>query len=232
MSMHEQVTSLDYFESLVTNPDEIPLTEAAASIAQVQYPNMDLQQVLFDIDQIGDRLASQCRNVTLEVTRLETCIAFFFQEMRFYGNADDYYDPNNSFLHKVLEVRQGIPISLAVIFIELANSVGLQANGVSFPGHFMIRVDLHDGTAVIDPFTGRSLSEDDLAHRLEPFRDNLPVKDGEPIPAEAFLQTAPAQDILMRMLRNLENVYQQRGEVEPLNHVQDRIEVLQAGLPV
>lgn len=232
MSMHEQVTSLDYFESLVCNPDQIPLTEAAASIAQVQYPNMDLQQVLFDIDGISERLARQCRSVTLEITRLETCIAFFFQEMRFYGNADDYYDPDNSFLHKVLETRQGIPISLAVIFIELANNIGLSANGVSFPGHFMIRVDLHDGTAVIDPFTGRSLSEDELSHRLEPFRDSLPVNDGEPIPAEAFLQTSPAQDILMRMLRNLQDIYQQRGDTEPLNQIQDRIEVLQAGMPV
>ena len=150
--------------------------------------------------------------------------------MRFFGNADDYYDPDNSFLHRVLKTRQGIPISLAVIFIELANSVGLQANGVSFPGHFMIRVDLHDGTAVIDPFTGRSLSEEDLSQRLEPFRDSLPVKDEEPIPAEAFLQTASAQDILMRMLRNLQNIYQQRGDVDPLNQIQDRIDVLEAGM--
>ena len=134
----------------------------------------------------------------------------------FAGNASNYYDPANSYLHRVLETRRGIPISLAVVFLEFARHIGLEARGVSFPGHFLLRVTLRDGVAIIDPFSGDSFSREELERRATGF--------GAPL--AQLLQPASRREILTRMLRNLESIHAQSGEERLLGKVRERLKAL------
>ena len=225
--MDEPITELAYFHTLVADAEQLPLLEAAASLAQDEHPGLDLQQVLASVDRLAGRLAERCRNRSTEIDRLQVLLNFFYKESGFAGNINDYYTPDNSFIHQVLETRRGIPISLAVLLMELAGHVGLTSHGIGFPGHFLVAFSLHDGTVVIDPFTGASLSRDELAERLEPFREPLGLAaDGE-LPVEMFLQPASSREILLRMLRNLREIYEQQGEPEKLKAVLERIEILE-----
>jgi regulator of sirC expression with transglutaminase-like and TPR domain len=230
--MYERVSDLAYFRILVSDAEKIPLFEAAASLAQDEYPRLDLENVLSTLEQLGRRLAERCRNLSTELKRLQETSRFFHNELGFSGNVNNYYDPDNSFVHKVLESRRGIPITLAIIYIELARTVGLDAEGISFPGHFLIKINLHEGPVVLDPFTGQSLSKEDLLERLEPYRKSFGLtgnskgsEDSE-VPIGLFLQPATSKDILLRMLRNLREVYRQQGQPEKVQKVVQRILVL------
>jgi len=225
--MYEQVSDLDYFKTLVADPENIPLLEAAASLGTDAQPGLDLQEVLSSVDMQAQRLANRCVDLSTELSRLQTTVDFFYNELRFAGNVNDYYSPDNSYLHKVIETRRGIPISLAVLFVEMACHVGLDANGVSFPGHFLVTVNLHQGAVVLDPFTGKSLSGDDLQERLEPFRSHLEAGGHGELPVEQFMQAAAPSEILLRMLRNLHHVYSQLRLPEKVSRIEERMEILQ-----
>jgi regulator of sirC expression with transglutaminase-like and TPR domain len=224
--MYERLSDLAYFRMLVSDAEKIPLFEAAASLAQNEYPRLDLENVLSTLEQLGRRLSERCRNLSTDLKRLQETSRFFQKELGFSGNVNNYYDPDNSFVHKVLESRRGIPITLAIIYIELARTVGLDAEGVSFPGHFLVKINLHEGPVVLDLFTGQSLSKEDLLERLEPYRESFGLtsdrKDSE-VPIGLFLQPATPKDILLRMLRNLREVYSQQGEPEKVKKVAERI---------
>ena len=165
-------TPLEYFATLVQSDDQFPLLEAAASLAQDDYPDLDIQQVLGDVDQMLARLKRRLPADAGPLQRLRLLNQFFFGDLGFGGNANDYYDPDNSYLNVVLRTRRGIPISLAVIWLEVAQGVGLSASGIGFPGHFMVKASLPKGHVVIDPFTGQSLSREELSERLEPFKSH------------------------------------------------------------
>ncbi len=151
-------TPLAYFRSLVQSDDHFPLLDAAASLAQDEYPDLDVQQVLGDVDQLLARLKRRLPADAPALQRLRMLNQFFFQDLSFGSNINDYSDPDNSYLNVVLRTRRGIQISLAVLWLELAQGLGLHARGVCFPGHFMVKVNLPKGQVVIDPFTGQSLS--------------------------------------------------------------------------
>ena len=145
---------LQYFTSLVQSDEHFPLLEAAVSLAQDEYPELDVQQVLGDVDQLLARLKRRVPPDAPAMQRLRALNQFFFQDLNFGGNVNDYYDPDNSFVHVLLKTRRGIPITLAVLWLELAQGMDLHARGLSFPGHFMVKVNLPKGQVVMDPFTG------------------------------------------------------------------------------
>jgi regulator of sirC expression with transglutaminase-like and TPR domain len=227
--MYERLSDLAYFRMLVSDSEKIPLFEAAASLAQDEYPRLDLENVLSTLEQLGGRLSDRCRHVGTELKRLQETSRFFHKELGFSGNVNNYYDPDNSFLHKVLESRRGIPITLAIIYIELARTAGLDAQGVSFPGHFLIKINLHEGPVILDPFTGQSLSKEDLFERLEPYREGFGLtsdrndRPDSEVPIGLFLQPAKPKDILLRMLRNLREIYSQHDQPEKVKKVVERI---------
>jgi regulator of sirC expression with transglutaminase-like and TPR domain len=146
--------------------------------------------------------------------------------MGFAGNVNDYYDPNNSYLSEVLRRRRGIPITLAVVFVEMVKTVGLDACGVSFPGHFLAKVNLHEGPVVIDPFSGRSLTQEDILERLDPYRKQLGLVGENEIPTGLFLQAASNREILLRMLYNLREIYRQKSDRARMLKVLQRIAIL------
>src|SRR5882724_3243198 len=155
-------TALEYFATLVADDASLSLIEAAVAIAQDEEPQLDTQSVLADIDALADRLRRRLPSDASTLHRLRLLNNFFFQELGFAGNVNNYYDIGNSHLSTVLRTRRGIPITLAVLYIELATQIGLTARGVSFPGHFLIKLRMstgqQQGEVVIDPFTGQSLS--------------------------------------------------------------------------
>ena len=147
-------TALEYFAALVQSDAHFPLLEAAASLAQDEYIELDVQQLLDDVDQLLARLQRRLPADASALQRLRTLNQFFFADLGFAGNVNNYYDPENSYLNAVLRTRRGIPISLAVLWMEVAQGLGLQARGIAFPGHFMVKVLLPKGQVVMDPVSG------------------------------------------------------------------------------
>ena len=185
-----------------------------------------MQQVLGDVDQMLARVRRRCAADAGPLQRLRTLNQFFFRDMGFGGNVNNYYDPDNSFLNAVLRTRRGIPITLAVLWLELAQGLGLKAKGVNFPGHFMVKVNLPNGQVVIDPFTGQSLSREDLSERLEPYKRRNGLVDDFDVPVGLYLQAATPRDILARLLRNLKEIHRTQEDWLRLIAVLDRLLIL------
>jgi len=219
-------TALDYFGSLVQTDTEFALFEAAISLAQDEYPELDIQSVLDDVDQLLARIRRRLPADAGALQKLRILNQFFFRDLGFGGNVNDYYDPDNSFIHVMLRTRRGIPVSLALLWMELAQGLGLSVRGIGFPGHFMVKVNLPMGQAVIDPLTGQSLSREELSERLDPFRRRNGLDDGMDIPLGLYLQTAPPREIIARMLRNLKEIHRTQEDWERLLAVQERLIVL------
>lgn len=227
----QPLTPLDYFASLVQIDEDLPLLEAAASLAQDEEPGLDVQQVLEDVDRMLKRVRSRLGQEADDLTRLAVLNQVFFKELGFGLNANDYYAPENSYLQEVLRTRRGIPISLAVIWLELAQGLGLRADGVSFPGHFLVKVALEAGLVVIDPANGQSLGVDSLAERLAPFRDEADRQAGADLdegetPLGLYLQACPPRDLLARMLRNLKEIFRSQEDWPRMLAVTQRLVVL------
>ncbi len=219
-------TTLEYFATLVAEDDGLPLIEAAASIAQDDFPLLDTQAVLAGLDSLADKLRRRIPSDAVAVQRLRWLNRYFFQELGFGGNANDYYDPGNSYLHQVLEARRGIPVTLALIYIELATQIGLSACGIAFPGRFLVKLRMPQGEIVIDPFNGRSLSREALEEMLGPYQRQAEAAAHPVAPLNLFLQAAPARDILARMLRNLKEIHRSSGDWARLLLVTQRLVVL------
>jgi regulator of sirC expression with transglutaminase-like and TPR domain len=218
---------LQYFSSLVQSDEHFPLLEAAVSLAQDEYPDLDVQQVLGDVDQLLARIKRRLPADASALQKLRLLNQFFFHDLNFGGNVNDYYDPDNSYLNAVLRTRRGIPITLAVLWLELAAGLGLNARGVAFPGHFMVKVNLPKGQVVIDPFSGQSLSREELAERLEPFRQRSVSADDFEVPIGLYLKSSPPREIITRMLRNLKDIHKTQEDLPRLLAVMDRLIVLQ-----
>jgi regulator of sirC expression with transglutaminase-like and TPR domain len=220
-------TALEYFASLVQSDAGFPLLEAAIALAQDEYPDLDVAQALADVDQLAARLKRRLPSDAGPLQKLRLLNQFFFRDLGFAGNVNDFHDPDNSYLNVVLRTRRGIPVSLAVLWLELAQGLGLAARGIGFPGHFMLKVNLPNGQVVIDPLSGLSLSRESLLERLEPYRQEGDLIDGSLASLSPFLQTATPREIIARMLRNLKDIHSLERDWARLIAVQDRLVVLQ-----
>ena len=217
---------LEYFAALVQSDAEFPLLEAAISLAQDEYPELDVQQVLGEVDQLLARLKRRVPADAVPLLKLRAVNQFFFRDLSFRGNINNYYDPDNSYVNVVMRTRCAIPITLAVLWLELAQGMGLAARGEGFPGHFMVKVNLPKGQVVIDPLDGQSLSREQLAERLEPFRRRSGLVDEFEVPLGLYLQATPPREIVARMLRNLKEIHKAQKDWPRLIAVQDRLIVL------
>ena len=218
------IKSNDYFASLVQDDAHIPLFEAALCIAQDDEHPLDLNVSLTDIDKFALRLKRRLHADIAPIPKLRLLNNFFYQELGFSGNFNDYYNPDNSYLHKVLSTRRGIPISLAVIYMELAQQIGLDVKGVSFPGHFLMKLSVKTGDIILDPFNGASLSREEIEERLEPYFIN--GRNPNDPPLASYLANATERSILVRMLRNLKAVYAEQPHWKELLSVQQKLVIL------
>ena len=173
-------------------------------IAQVEYPALDVAQVRSRLDEFG----REGRGVVTSRGRkaVEQFNAYFFDTLGFHGNADDYYDPRNSYLNDVIERRTGIPITLAAVYCEVGRRLGLKAHGVGFPGHFLAKCLVSGGEVLIDCFHARTVTRDDCQELLNSF------SPGSPPLSDEMLEIAAPRDILSRMLNNLRQIHARRGD--------------------
>lgn len=229
MMGHAVSTSpLQYWAALVREDRTLPWFEAALAIAQDAYPALDFVGTIAQIDALAAKLGSRFAPDAPLLHRLRMLNRYFFDELHFRGNVNDYDDADNSYLNRVLERRCGIPISLAAIYMEIGQQAGIPLQGVAFPGRFLVKLKLADGTLFIDVFAGgRSLSRADLEDRIEPYAKAHALAAADLLPR--FLGAASPREILARMLRNLKALYARETDAQRLLAVLDRIVVLLPG---
>jgi regulator of sirC expression with transglutaminase-like and TPR domain len=221
---------LEAFELAVRQDDtRIDLARACLLIAQDAYPALDVERYLGEIEAMAIRLRARLPNGGGAEERIVALNQFLFGDLGFAGNTRDYYDPRNSYLNEVIDRRTGIPITLAILYMELGRRIGLPLAGVSFPGHFLVRLKLRGGMLVLDPFSGGApLAEDELRERLrrvipEGATDSVPVAE---LPLDQFLEPATNRQILARVLRNLKGIYRETDKPERMLDVLNRMLVL------
>jgi regulator of sirC expression with transglutaminase-like and TPR domain len=182
--------------------------------------------VLDQIDQWGKKLKQRITPDTPPIQRLQLLKHFFYNELGFGPNPNDFYAPENSYLHQIIENRRGIPISLAILMMELGQQIGLNIRGVSFPNHFMMRISLQQGEIIMDPLNGESLSKNQLQEMLDPYLDAKGYRGELSLPLNIFLRVSSSREILSRFMRNLKMIYSEDERWERLLGIQERLVIL------
>ena len=206
--------------AVTLKPDrEINLAEAALAIAISEYPKLDVRSYLEQLDNMAGVVSERLSSGASLSTVISQMNRFLFEEQGFVGNTVAYYDPRNSFLNEVLERKMGIPITLSLVYIEIGQRLGLPFAGVMFPGHFLVKLSIHAGDIVLDPYAGgRSLSKEELNVRLSRVSRQDPGGD---VDLSRLLASARKKDTLVRLLRNLKGIYVGSGEYhKALNTIQ------------
>jgi regulator of sirC expression with transglutaminase-like and TPR domain len=202
----ESRTSLR-FREMVARPDaDVDLAEASLLIAGEEYPDLEPGRYLARLDEMAAALGRRAGDA-----RAEEAVAalnrLLFEQEGFHGNTEDYYDPRNSFLNDVLDRRMGIPISLCTVYMEVGRRAGLSVEGVSLPGHFVVRLSSPAAPVLVDPFHGGALlTLEDCQRRLDR------IYSGRLRLAPAMLAPCGRKSILSRMLRNLKGIYVKAGD--------------------
>jgi regulator of sirC expression with transglutaminase-like and TPR domain len=219
------VVDLTFRDEIQITPINLPRAALRFS-KEIAYPTLEIDRYLALLDQLGGWARAVVPLDSPAFLQARELGEFLFQRFGFHGNAEAYEDPRNSYLNEVMDRRLGIPISLSVLFVAVAQAVGLQAYGIGLPGHFIVGVQDQLGVAYFDPFhAGRQLTVEDCARLVE-----STAGVGGTFQME-WLQPAAPADILVRMLNNLRNVYL-KGEAWPqLIAVIERLRLLQPDLP-
>jgi regulator of sirC expression with transglutaminase-like and TPR domain len=219
--MHRRHALPDWNELASRGDDELPLLDTALLIARDEYPDLDPGEYNAAIQGYADALKPKLGGDADLPATLTTINRYLFEELGFAGNTTQYDDPRNSYLNQVFDRRLGIPISLAVVQIELTRRLGLPLDGISFPGHFLVRLPVDDGILVMDPYNkGRPVSADELKERASPHLGGRPPDDVQLI---EILAPATHRTILARMLRNLNGLYQHSEDWERVARSADRL---------
>lgn len=207
--MRGDTDSHEAFRRQIDQPDgELNLVHAALLIAAAEYPDLDVPYYLARLSAWAGAVCGRVAPHAGVAIRLRQLNRFLFDELGFSGDTQNYYDPRNSYMNEVLERRQGIPITLSVIYMELGHRLALDLAGVSFPGHFLVKLPYGGGEVVIDPYHGGiTLSAADLTRRLKSVLD---MDIDSPAP---FLAAVDNKHILVRMLHNLKAIYLHEGKV-------------------
>jgi regulator of sirC expression with transglutaminase-like and TPR domain len=214
-----------FAELLARDEAEIDLARACLLIAADAYPGLDVEGYLGEIERLAARLRGRLPPGGGAEERVLALNQFLFDDLGYSGNAGNYYDPRNSVLNEVLDRRTGIPLTLSVLYLEIGRRIGLEFEGVSFPGHFLVRLRLRGAMLVLDPFTGGdALSEADLRERLqrvipEGGTGGVPIAE---LPLDQFLEPASKRQILARLLRNLKGIYRESDRPQRLLEVLNR----------
>ena len=213
---------LEEWNALGQMPDaNIDLLSAAMLVARDEYPDLDAADYESMLDTHVREIRQKMPTDAHAQQRLLVLSRYLFEEAGFTGNHDAFYDPRNSYLNEVLERRTGIPLSLALVQMELARRLDVPLEGVSFPGHFLVRLQVEGGLLVLDPYhRGRSVDVEELRQRAIPHVAGTDIDDQQLL---EMLAPASNRDIVMRMLRNLMNLYEQQEDFERALRCADRL---------
>jgi regulator of sirC expression with transglutaminase-like and TPR domain len=189
---------------------EIDLLKAALYIAQTEYPDLDLDRYLGMIEVMAKEVSQRLPTTRYPLKVIQTINQYLYTDLKFYGNENDYYNPKNSFLNDAIDLRTGIPITLALIYLEIAKRIDFPMVGIGMPGHFLIRPDFDDCEIFIDAFDrGEILFAEDCRQKLmNIYQQNIPI-----LPPE-ILQPITNRQFLFRMLNNLQSIYLNQPDFE------------------
>jgi regulator of sirC expression with transglutaminase-like and TPR domain len=219
---------LTLFTHIAARPDhEIDLASAALLIAEDAYPGLDVATFIQQLDQLGhearQRLAGLEKPgdplISVEA-KLSRVLELLYRQLGFHGNDGDYYDPRNSYLNDVLLRRTGIPITLAIVLLEVLRRAGIEASGVGFPGHFLVRAAGPRGPIFIDPFAGKILTRE----ALRSLHERMTGTTSDPDPR--LLEPIGARAILVRLLNNLRGIFSTRSDRVRLRETLERLLIL------
>jgi len=180
----------------------INLAKAALLIAEEEYPGLDVEAYLDRLDRMAHEVEKRFRHDEGPLVCVETLNSYLFNDLKFRGNAEEYYDPRNSFLNEVLERRTGIPITISTVYLEVGWRLGMPLHGVGFPGHFLVKYSKGKEEIILDPFhRGVILTEAECQRRLDQ------VYIGQVQIQPDFLTATTKRQILTRILANLKGIY-------------------------
>lgn len=216
-----ETPSRAHFASIIRRSD-IPLAEAALAVAEEEYPRLDPARYLARIDDLAADVTGRLAARRSTAATLRALRKALFEEGGFRGNEAAYYDPRNSFLNEVLDRKLGIPITLSILYMEVASRVGLELRGVGLPGHFLVKYDTGRRELFVDPYHGGeifSAEECEARYRAHHREDWNP----------RFLDAVGSRQILARMLHNLKRIYVEAGDDVRALWVIDRLLLLSPG---
>ena len=221
-------TKATAFQNIVSGPDRnINLVEAALLIAAPEYPDLDINACLQQLDDMATVCRGRLGPSPDSARTLTTLGEHLFLDVGFKGDLQTFNDPRNSFLNEVLKRRRGIPITLSVLYMEVGRRLGLPVHGISFPGHFLVKVEVDGVERVIDPFSGGAvLDHAELERRLEHV-----TTPKEKWNLGQLLMPAGKREILARMLRNLKNIYVNSEDYTRALRIQDLLLDVQPDVP-
>jgi len=193
----------------INRVSDFDLESACFILAKIEYPELDIQQYVNKIDQLALETERRLYGIQGERDKVEVINHFLFDEKGFHGNEKSYYEPENSYINKVLDRQTGIPISLSAIYLFLAGRLNLPVCGVGFPGHFLLKYRSNSRPFIIDAFnSGQILSQQECEHFLR--------KRGYAF-HPYYLNTSESRDILARMIKNLVLIYLQKNQQNKIN---------------
>jgi regulator of sirC expression with transglutaminase-like and TPR domain len=204
--------------------DSIPLAEAALLIAAEEYPSLDIPGYLDRLDELARRAGRYTTHAFDARTAGSDLIHFLYHDAGLKGNQTEYHDPRNSYLNEVLDRGLGIPITLSIVFIEVARRLDIGVAGIGLPGHFLVQ--LTEAGTYVDPFTGQvDLRESDCAGMVQK------LYEGKIEFERSMLAAQSNRQILVRVLRNLAEIYRGQENVAKELAALDRLILLQPGAP-
>lgn len=210
-----------FYQEIHQPDDQIDLAKAALYLAQEEYPDLDPEEYLNALNTMALEVEERLPPTHYPLRTIQTINQYLYEDLGFYGNTEDYYEPRNSYLNEVIDRRTGIPITLSLVYLEIAQRINFPMVGVGMPGHFLIRPAVAEMQVFVDPFNqGEVLFEQDCQERLSQIY-------GKPMELQSeFLEPVGSRYFLARMLMNLKTVYLQQEDNSKALAVIERILLL------
>ncbi|MBD2610947.1 MAG: SirB1 family protein [Nostoc sp. ZfuVER08] len=210
-----------FYQEIQQADEEINLAKAALYIAQEEYPDLDPEEYLNTLDTMAWELEERLPQERYPLRMIQTINQYIYEDLGFSGNKIDYYDPRNSYLNDVIDRRLGIPITLALVYLEIARRIDFPMVGIGMPGHFLIRPDLPDMEIFVDAFnSGEIIFAEDCQERLSQLYQQPVTLQPE------FLAVVTNRQFLARMLTNLKFIYLKQQKLEKTLGAVERILLL------
>lgn len=210
-----------FYQEIQQPDDQINLAAAALYIAQEEYPALEVEAYLNALDTMAAEVTERLPAAAYPLRIIQTINQYLYQDLGFQGNTEQYYDPDNSYLNQVIDRRRGIPITLSLVYLELAKRLDFPMVGIGMPGHFLIRPLVDEMQVFVDPFhQGEVLFAEDCQNRLsEIFNQTVELRP-------EFLDAVTTRQFLARMLGNLKGIYLHQRDLPKVIATIDRILLL------
>jgi regulator of sirC expression with transglutaminase-like and TPR domain len=219
--MNVPVARQRFYQEISQPHDQIDLARASLYLAQEEYPELDVEEYLNALNTMAAEISDRLPPERYPLRIISTINRYLYQDLKFAGNTQDYYDPRNSYLNQVIDRRTGIPITLSLLYLEIAKRLDFPMVGVGMPGHFLIRPVVAEMQVYVDPFhLGEVMFEQDCQDRLTQIY-------GEAIQFQPeFLEAVNPHRFLLRILSNLKAIYLNHRDIERCLAVTERMLLL------